>query len=579
MRAGPGASSLTESNMKLSLLDRLTLVLAVIASPYAIAAEPAPASPFTAAGLPAAAAAAAAGIDAERIRSHVRFLSHDLLEGRGTGSRGGDIAAEYLATQFALAGLKPAGDDGTFLQKVRFAGSQTLDTTTLSFMPTAGEALPLKIFDDYVVSNHTLSERAAIDAPLVFVGYGIEAPEYQWDDYKGVDVRGKVALIIVNEPPSTDAKFFKGEALTYYGRWTYKYEQAARKGAVGAVIIHRDDLASYPWSVVKSSWSNEAIALADDSAPKLQAASWVQLEVARLLLALSGKDLDAAIKQAGTREFKAFELPVRLNAAIESRVRRFESSNVVAMLPAAEKGTAKQAVLYSAHYDHLGIVADLAGDNIFNGAIDNATGCAVVLELARAFASMKDRPPHPVIFAAVTAEEKGLLGSKYLGEHPPIPVAQIGLNLNFDSFAPLGVPESVKMLGSERISFFPAVEKTAKAFKLAIEADSRPLAGSYYRSDHFSMARVGVPAFSVSLGDKFAGQTREWAHEKSREYTAKNYHQPSDEYRAEMDFASSAEIARFGFALGWQALSATTPIAWLPGDEFEAARLKSERNP
>lgn len=567
--------------MKLLLPCRPALALVMIASTLATAAaaESGAPVPFAAAGLSPSVAAAGAGIDGGRIRSHVRFLSHDLLEGRGTGSRGGDIAAEYLATQFALAGLEPAGDDGSFLQKVRFAGTQTLDTTALSFTPNEGEALPLKLFDDYVVSNHTLTDTAKLDAPLVFVGYGIEAPEYQWDDYKGVDVRGKVALIIVNEPPSTDPKFFKGEALTYYGRWTYKYEQAARKGAVGAVIIHRDDLASYPWSVVKSSWSNEAVALADDANPRLQAAAWVQLEVARLLLTLSGRDLDAAIRQAGTRDFKAFELPVRLNAAIESRVRRFESSNVVAMLPAADKGSNRQALLYSAHYDHLGIVPDMPGDNIFNGAIDNATGCAVVLELARAFASMKERPPHPVIFAAVTAEEKGLLGSKHLGEHPPIPASQIGLNLNFDSFAPLGVPESVKMLGAERTSFNPAVERTAKAFRLAIEADSRPLAGSYYRSDHFSMARVGVPAFSVSLGDKFAGQTREWGQEKSREYTARNYHQPSDEYRDDMDFASSVEIARFGFALGWQALNAAAPIAWLPGDEFEAARLKSERNP
>jgi len=568
--------------MKLPLLDRLALVLAVLASSSAIAAEPA-ATPYAAAGLPPAVAAAAAGIDAERIRSHVRFLSHDLLEGRGTGSRGGDIAAEYLATQFALAGLKPAGDDGSYLQKVRFAGSQTLDTSSLSFAPNDGEALPLKLFDDYVVSNHTLTENVRIDAPLVFVGYGIEAPEYQWDDYKGVDVRGKIALIIVNEPPSTDPKFFKGEALTYYGRWTYKYEQAARKGAVGALIIHRDDLASYPWSVVKSSWSNEAIALADDPRQKLQAAAWVQLEVARLLLTLSGRELDETIRLAGTREFKAFELPVKMRATVDSRVRRFESSNVVAMLPGADKGAARQAVLYSAHYDHLGMVPDMPGDNVFNGAIDNATGCAVVLELARAFAAMKASsgtlPPHPVIFAAVTAEEKGLLGSKYLGEHPPLPIGQIGLNLNFDSFAPLGMPESVKMLGSERLSFFPTVEKTAKAFRLTIEPDSRPLAGSYYRSDHFSMARVGVPAFSVSLGDKFAGQTREWGQERARDYTAKNYHQPSDEYRADMDFTSSVAIARFGLALGWEALSAAKPITWLPGDEFEAVRLKSERNP
>jgi Zn-dependent M28 family amino/carboxypeptidase len=568
--------------MKFPLLDRLTPVLAVLVSTAALA-EPVPAASYAAAGLPPAVASAAAGIDAERIRSHVRFLSHDLLEGRGTGSRGGDIAAEYLATQFALAGLKPAGDDGSFLQKVRFAGSQTLDSTSLSFVPGGGEALPLKLMDDYVVSNQSLTETVRIDAPLVFVGYGIEAPEYQWDDYKGIDVRGKVVMVVVNEPPSTDPKFFKGEALTYYGRWTYKFEQAARKGAIGAVIVHRDDLASYPWSVVKSSWSNESVALADDPRQKLQAAAWLQLEVARLLLSLSGRDLDEAIRQAGTRDFKAFELPVRMNATINSRVRRFESSNVVAMLPGADKGAGRQALLYSAHYDHLGVVPDQAGDNIYNGAIDNATGCAVLLELARAYASIKAStgtlPPHPVLFAAVTAEEKGLLGSKYLGEHPPLPVGQIGLNLNFDSFAPFGVPESVKLLGSERLNFFPAVEKTAKAFRLAIEADSRPLAGSYYRSDHFSMARVGVPAFSVSLGDKFAGQTREWGQERAREYTARHYHQPSDEYRPDMDFTSSAEIARFGLALGWQALGASTPIAWLPGDEFEATRLKSERNP
>lgn len=568
--------------MKFPLLDRLTPVLAVLVSTAALA-EPVPAASYAAAGLPPAVASAAAGIDAERIRSHVRFLSHDLLEGRGTGSRGGDIAAEYLATQFALAGLKPAGDDGSFLQKVRFAGSQTLDSSSLSFVPGGGEALPLKLMDDYVVSNQSLTETARIDAPLVFVGYGIEAPEYQWDDYKGIDVRGKVVMVVVNEPPSTDPKFFKGEALTYYGRWTYKFEQAARKGAIGAVIVHRDDLASYPWSVVKSSWSNESVALADDPRQKLQAAAWLQLEVARLLLSLSGRDLDEAIRQAGTRDFKAFELPVRMNATINSRVRRFESSNVVAMLPGADKGAGRQALLYSAHYDHLGMLPDQAGDNIYNGAIDNATGCAVLLELARAYASMKAStgtlPPHPVLFAAVTAEEKGLLGSKYLGEHPPLPVGQIGLNLNFDSFAPFGVPESVKLLGSERLNFFPAVEKTAKAFRLAIEADSRPLAGSYYRSDHFSMARVGVPAFSVSLGDKFAGQTREWGQERAREYTARHYHQPSDEYRPDMDFTSSAEIARFGLALGWQALGASTPIAWLPGDEFEATRLKSERNP
>jgi len=563
--------------MKSRSLSRLAVALGAFASSVAFAQTAPPASADY--GLPGPVTAAIASIDRDHIKSHVRFLASDLLEGRGTGSRGGDIAAQYIAAQFSLLGLKPAGDSGTYLQKVRFAGTQTLDSTRLGFAPTTGDAIPLKLLDDYVVSNHTLTESVTVDAPVVFVGYGIEAPEYQWDDYKGVDVRGKVVMIIVNEPPSNDVKLFKGEALTYYGRWSYKYEQAARKGAVGAVIIHRDDLASYPWQVVKSSWSNEAVALADDPRPKLKAASWIQLSVARLLLSLAGRDLDETIKLAGTREFKAFDLPLRLTASIDSRVRRFESNNVIAMLPGTDKGPPKQAVLYSAHYDHLGIVPDMPGDNIYNGAIDNASGVGLVLEMARAWSSMKDRPPHPVIFTAVTAEEKGLLGSKYLGEHLPLPAAQIALNLNFDSYAPFGAPESVKMLGAERLNFYPTVEKTAKAFRLSIEPDSRPLAGSYYRSDHFSMARVGVPAFSVSLGDKFVGQTREWGLEQSREYTAKNYHQPSDEFREDLDFTSGAEMARFGMALGWQALTAPAAISWLPGDEFEAVRLKSERAP
>ena len=563
--------------MKSRSLSRLAVALGAFASSVAFA-QPTASAPADY-GLPGPVTAAIASIDRDHIKSHVRFLASDLLEGRGTGSRGGDIAAQYIASQFALLGLKPVGDSGTYLQKVRFAGTQTLDSTRLGFAPTTGDAIPLKLLDDYVVSNHTLTESVTVDAPVVFVGYGIEAPEYQWDDYKGVDVRGKVVMIIVNEPPSNDVKLFKGEALTYYGRWSYKYEQAARKGAVGAVIIHRDDLASYPWQVVKSSWSNEAVALADDPRPKLKAASWIQLSVAKLLLSLAGRDLDETIKLAGTREFKAFELPLRLTASIDSRVRRFESNNVIAMLPGTDKGTPKQAVLYSAHYDHLGIVPDMPGDNIYNGAIDNASGVGLVLEMARAWSSMKERPPHPVIFTAVTAEEKGLLGSKYLGEHLPLPAAQIALNLNFDSYAPFGAPESVKMLGAERLNFYPTVEKTAKAFRLSIEPDSRPLAGSYYRSDHFSMARVGVPAFSVSLGDKFVGQTREWGLEQAREYTAKNYHQPSDEFREDLDFTSAAEMARFGMALGWQALTAPAVISWLPGDEFEAVRLKSERAP
>jgi Zn-dependent M28 family amino/carboxypeptidase len=513
-----------------------------------------------------------ASIDPERIRAHVKFLADDLLEGRGTGTRGGDIAARYIASQFELYGLKPAGDDGSYLQRVDFEGVQTLPDTSASLLPAQGAPIALNLGEDYVVGNQTQTERVDIDAPVVFVGYGIEAPEYGWNDFKGVDVRGKVVLVIVNEPPSSDPKFFAGEAMTYYGRWTYKFEEAARKGAIGALIIHRTDLAAYGWNVVKSSWSNEMVYLANDHDPKLEAATWIQLEVARRLFAASGLDLDQMIAAAGTRKFKARELPVRFKAHIESRVRQFVSYNVLGILPGTDSGPAGQSVMYTAHYDHLGIDPALAGDKIYNGAVDNGTGCGILIELAHAYARSAARPPHSVLFASVTAEEKGLLGSNYLGKHLPIPASQIALDLNFDAVPPIGMPESVNVTGAERTTFFPVVEKTAVAFGFDIQPDAEPGAGHYYRSDHFSLARVGVPSFSINTALKFAGHPPQWGKTQREEYTAKRYHQPSDEYTPDMDFASNAALAKFGFALGWQALAADRTVSFLPGDEFEIKR-------
>jgi Zn-dependent M28 family amino/carboxypeptidase len=524
-------------------------------------------------GLPVNVAAAMRSIDAERIRAHVRFLSDDLLEGRGTGARGGDIAAKYIAAQFALDGLKPAGDDGGYLQRVDFTGVQTLPATASSLQPEHGQAVDLRLGEDYVIGNQTQTASVDIDAPIVFVGYGIEAPEYRWNDFKGVDVKGKVVLVIVNEPPSKDPKFFNAEAMTYYGRWTYKFEEAARKGAVGALIIHRTDLASYGWDVVRSSWSGEGVYLSNDSDPKLKAASWIQLDVARQLFSASGLKLDDMMASAGTRAFKARELPMRFRAHVVSGVRKFVSYNVLGLLPGADTGNPTQAVIYSAHYDHLGIDPTMSGDNIYNGAVDNGTGVGVVLELAHAFASSVARPPHPVLFASVTAEEKGLLGSNYLGKHLPFPAARIALGLNFDAIPPIGVPESVNVTGAERTSFYPNVEHTAKIFGFDIQPDAEPGAGHYYRSDHFSLARAGVPAFSINTGVKFAGHPPEWGKAQRDEYTAKHYHNPSDEYASTMDFSSNAALAKFGFALGWQALLAKGTVNWLPGDEFEAVRL------
>jgi len=553
--------------------SRMALLVLGVALGLASAAWAWGTDPGTALGLPQDVTAAMQRIDAERIRARGRYLSDDLLEGRGTGTRGGDIAAKYIAAQFALDGLTPAGDDGGYLQKIEFTGVHTEPETTLSLQPEHGAALDLKLGDDFVTNNQTQTDTVDIDAPLVFVGYGIEAPEYRWNDFKGVDVSGKVLLVIVNEPPSKDPKFFNGEAMTYYGRWTYKFEEAARKGAVGVLIIHRTDLASYGWAVVRSSWSNEQVYLSNDKDPKLKAASWIQLEAARALFSASGLNLDEMIANAGMRGFKPRALPVRVKAHIVSKVRKFESSNVLGLLPGTDAGPPQQALVYSAHYDHLGIDPAMSGDNIYNGAVDNGTGVGMLLEMAHVFAAAP-RPPHPVLFAAVTAEEKGLLGSNYLGKHLPIPAARIALGLNFDAIPPIGYPESVNVTGAERTSFYPTVEKTARAFGFDIQPDAEPGAGHYYRSDHFSLARAGVPAFSINTGVKFAGHPPEWGKAQRDEYTAKHYHNPSDEYLPSMDFSTNAALDKFGFALGWQALLAKGTVNWLPGDEFEGPRLK-----
>jgi len=533
-----------------------------------------------------------ASIDPNKIRAHVQFLSDDLLEGRYPGLRGGELAAKYIATQFATYGLKPAGDNGTYFQNINFVGMKAkADETTLSLIPTSGSAIPLKYADDYVVFNPSLTAAVDIDAPLVFVGYGATAPEFNWNDYAGTDVKGKVIVCIVGDPPSDDPKFFGGKALTYYGRWTYKFEQAARQGAVGALIIHKTELASYGWDVVKNSNTSEKTFLRDDKNPHLQAASWIQLDVAKKLFAAAGLDFDQQFAAAGKPGFKAVELPIHLKAHISSTVRPFQSPNVVGIFPAYRKPEkpkrgqqpkplppfTDQAVLYTAHYDHLGFVPGMAGDNIYNGAADNGTCVGMILELADAWSRMRSFLPHSVIFAAVTAEEQGLLGSQYLGQNPPIPVGQIALDINYDMILPIGVPLETNVNGAQRTSFYPEVDKTAKAFNLAIVPDPRPEAGSYYRSDHFSLSRVGIPAFSIEEGSLYEGRDRAWGVAKFQDFEEHDYHNFSDNFRPDWDFSGNAKLIRFGMDLGWQVITSKKPITWNKGDEFEAARLAGEK--
>lgn len=540
---------------------------------------------------------AEASISANRLREQDKFISDDLFEGRYPGQRGGQLAATYIASQFAQYGLKPAGDNGTFFQQVNFVGMTVKpEETAFALEGRDGKKVDLKFGADYVVFNEKLTPTATINAPIVFVGYGATAPEFGWNDYAGVDVKGKVILCIVGDPPSDDPKFFGGRALTYYGRWTYKFEQAARMGAVGALIIHRTDLASYGWNVVESSNTGEKTFLRDDANARLQAASWIQLDVARQIFAMSGMDLEKEFAAAGRRGFEAVELPVRLKATVTSTVHPFQSPNVVGILPGLNwiggvlpnggkvcaglcMNTPDQAVMYTAHYDHLGRKPGMPGDNVYNGAADNGLGTAILLELARTWALAVEnglKLPHSVIFASVTAEEQGLLGSEYLGQHPPIPAAQIALDINFDMPLAFGVPKEINVNGAQRTTFFPVVEATAKRFDLAIVPDPRPEAGSYYRSDHFSLSRVGIPAFSVDLGTLYEGHDRAWGAAKEKDFNEHHYHDVSDNFDPSWNFEGQAKIARFGMDLGWQVIHAPKTVEWLHGDEFEAARLKSE---
>jgi Zn-dependent M28 family amino/carboxypeptidase len=511
-------------------------------------------------------------VDAERIRAHVKYLASDELEGRGTGQKGGERAAAYVAQEFSSYGLLPAGENGTYFQNVPMVGVKTLPETAFVLAPANGEEKPLKLLDDYVTANEQQTESAVIDAPIVFVGYGITAPEYRWDDYKGYDLKGRVALLFVNQPRSDDPNFFKGKALTYYGRWTYKFEETARRGAIATLIIHREDLASYPWTVVRNSWGAEKSFLKLDGTAKLKAASWIQLEVARKLVSMAGLDLDKLFELAQSRAFRPIELPVRLKAHVVSSVRPFNSRNVIGAVRGADRAREAEALLYTAHYDHFGIdETKPAGANIYHGAADNASGCGILLELARVWAATKPPPPRSILFAAVTAEEQGLLGSQYLGRHRAVFGAKLILDLNYDDLPPLGLPEEVEVSGAERTTFYPTVEETAKEFRLAIRPDSRPEAGHYYRSDHFSLSRVGIPAFSINEGMKYQGHDTAWGQAQAKEFVEQRYHQPTDEYKPEMDFRGDAVMAEFGYVLGKKAASANAAPAWLPGDEFEKA--------
>ncbi len=511
-------------------------------------------------------------ISAERIKAAVAYLASDRLEGRGPGTNGEFLATEYLADEFKKAGLKPIAHVGTYFQPVPLVRVVTSPKSTLRAIK--GEtSLSIPCEEGFSGTSQTQQPLEEFDAEAVFLGHGITAPEFGWDDYQGVDVKGKVVVLFTNEPPSNDPKFFGGTALTYYGRWTYKFEEAARRGAKACFIIHTTATAGYPFSVVRP--LEGAQLKREPGAPTLAFAGWLTSEAGEKLLQLAGKTVDGALKEADTKGFKAYSLGFNLKGNIQSRVEKIVSNNVVGMVEGSDPTLKSEAVIFTAHWDHLGVGRAVLGDSIYNGAADNATGCGLLLELARAWSAMTPKPKRSAIFLAVTAEEKGLLGSKYYAQHPIVPLGKTALNLNFDMILPLGVPETVVVTGADRTTAWPIVQAAAKKNHLEIEADQRAHLGIFYRSDHFSMAQAGVPAFSVTAGMKIKGKTEEFARKAYKEFNDTVYHSPQDELNPKWDFSGFPVLGRFVLDVARDVANADRLPNWNLGDEFRPAREKS----
>jgi Zn-dependent M28 family amino/carboxypeptidase len=514
-------------------------------------------------------------ISGERIRAHVKFLASDLLEGRGVGVRGGDLATEYIATQFAVADAKPAGDNGSYFQKVPLAGVQTAPDAKLG-ASAEGKDAQFHWLDDFVGIDRRQKPATEFDAEAIFVGHGIVAPEFDWDDFKGVNVKGKILVLFTNEPASEDPKFFGGRALTYYGRWSYKYEEALRQGALGALIIHTTPTAGYGWEVVRNSWGREEsyVKMAPDQS-ELAIAGWLTRDAGGRLLALAGKTVNDLLTASESRQFRPIPLGVRIHCSLHSNIRDVDTKNVAAMIPGSDTGAG--TVIFSAHWDHLGVGEAVRGDTIYNGAVDNATGCGILLEIARAWAALPQKPRRSALFLAVTAEESGLRGSEYYAQHPLVPPGKTVVDLNYDALQPVGRSTAVVVSGAERTTLWPVVQSVAKRFNLVIKPDPQPKQGHYYRSDHFSFAHAGIPSFSIGEGSEFAGKPSGFGEKAFEDYNQKRYHRPSDEYRDDWDFSGLEQMAKFGFTLGVEAANMKRLPTWNAGDEFLPAREKSLR--
>jgi len=548
---------------------------ALIAAALALAVEAAAPAAAPAVVTPAE-KAAARQIRPELIRAHVRFLASDLLEGRGPASRGDRLAEEYVAAQLEGLGLEPAAPGGGWFQPFDIVGITSEAPATVHFT-RGGQSVDLRYRDDYVAFSGVPGPEASTGGgEVVFVGYGIVAPEYQWDDYKGADLKGKV-LLMMNNDPEADPKLFAGKTRLYYGRWTYKYEMAAKMGAAGAIIVHTTHSAGYPWQVVQTSWSGEQFALPHESEPEVPVKAWLTEESARKIARLGGQDLDALRAAAEKPDFRPVSLGVAADITLKNRVKKSQTENVVGRLPGRDPDLSKEAVVYTAHHDHLGIKegAKPGQDNIYNGALDNASGVAAMLAIAKAMKALPEPPRRSVIFAAVAAEEQGLLGSAYLAAHPPVPAGRIAADINIDGINIWGRTRDLTMVGLGKSSLDDWIVKLAGMQGRVVVPDQFPDKGFFYRSDQFSLAKVGIPAAYFDAGTDVIGKPRGWGKEQQEKFEANDYHQPSDELRPDWELSGAVEDVQLFFYLGVKVANAPQMPRWKPGDEFEAARKKA----
>jgi Zn-dependent M28 family amino/carboxypeptidase len=513
-------------------------------------------------------------ISQERLMKDIKTLSSDEFEGRGPGSKGEELTVQFLQGQFKSIGLEPGNPDGTYIQKVPMVG----------ITPDPGMQLSIKGISpapqfqkDYVAFTKRVTDTVSMNGDMVFVGYGVQAPEFKWDDFKGVDVKGKVIVVLINDPPVTDAKVFGGKAMTYYGRWTYKYENAAELGAAGCLIIHQTDRAGYPWEVVRNSWGAEQFDLStpDKNMNRAAVEGWITHDFATALFKAAGKDLAVLEKAAAQRDFKPVALGLRAQITIKNKLREIGSRNVIGKLTGSDPKLKDEYVLYTAHWDHFGIGPEVNGDKIYHGAEDNASGVAALLELARAFKAQPKPPKRSILFVSVTGEEQGLLGSRYYAEHPLYPLAKTAIDINMDGINVLGRTKDIVMIGRGASTVDELVDTAVRSQGRVVKPDPESEKGFFYRSDHFEFAKRGVPAFDPNPGTDFIGKPAGWGLKMRDKYTAENYHKPQDQVKDYWNLAGAVQDLQLFYRVGNTVANAAKTPEWKPGAEFKAAREKS----